>query len=154
MTETLNAEPAGGTFDQLLEALESPSRVGDGNGRGNSGGNGPGGGDDGHDFGPLKRFLIDAFERSAEMQSELTLKATEMVIARVVGLVAEAAAQAVRNDEIVAKTLSEAVAKSIGQNADLAEHVVKLGERVVTLEAEVARLKAQHAAPESERTLQ
>jgi hypothetical protein len=138
MTEqqTLNRDDALAPFRELLGG-------GGAGGRGNDGGDGGGpkggGGDD--DFGPLGRLLLDALRRMGDKQLELTMRAVDDVFARMSGLVTETAAAATRQDEVVAKTLGEAIARSIDRNADLAEHVANFGERVVALERQVAALK-------------
>jgi hypothetical protein len=159
-THVLNNGDADGAFGALLELLEkAPAHAdayvgndnGDNGGRGGNGGDDGGEGDDGDPLGPLRRILAEGFKRLSEHQGELMYRATESINARVgefASLVAATADQATRQDEHLARELSETIARALDQNADLAGHLANFMGRVVALEAEVARLKAQHDGDE------
>jgi hypothetical protein len=138
LSTTLGAE-RDDTFNTLTAALERP--LGEG---GNGGGNGGGTGDGGDAFDPIRQMLRESFQQLAEQQGAFTRQATEVVTEHVRGLTAlvrETAKQAVRGDEAVAKTLSEAVVKSLNRSADIASAVADFGKRIAELEKEIAQLK-------------
>jgi hypothetical protein len=139
MVQVHSQDTERGSFHALVGALErAPSRNGKGapsrNGRGHAhnngggyGGNGNGGGDDGDDLGPLGRALLAAFKRSSELQSELVMRSVQTAI--------EGAGE---TNAIWATGLGEALARALNQNADLAEQLAALAERVATLERQLA----------------
>jgi hypothetical protein len=142
-----------GAFRELTDALKNPrDDEGGGNGNGDNGGGsgrGEGGGDE--SFNRLVRILREGLARVGERQSEFTAKLVEAAFGRVMetlnaqvkDLAGTFVQAAVQGDEAVAKQLGEAVTTSISKNADVAEHCVKLAQRVIKLEAEVASLKEQ-----------
>lgn len=94
-----------------------------------------GGGDRGDGGDPILRAMREGFQRIGEQQAEFVTELTQQVT--------QLADTASRGDEVIANTLGEAVAKSLEQTAYVAGRLADFMERVVALEVEVARLKAQ-----------
>jgi hypothetical protein len=146
------------TFGTLVGALERPLDDGGANGNGGNNGNNGGGGWGGGDesFDRLVKILREGLAQVGERQSDFTAELVEAAFARVLemltaqvkelaGALVEAAVQ---GDKAVVKELGEAVTRSISKNADVAEHLANFMDRVVSLEREVAALKAQRSVDE------
>jgi hypothetical protein len=138
----------GDAIDELLGRIK-------GNGGGSEGGGGGGGGgdDDGHDGGPIRRVILDGLRRLSEMHADLTFRATEATTAAMVETAQRIAAQATRDDEIVAKELAGMISQALSANTRLAEAtadaLAAMDKRLARLEAEVAALKTSSSQEQS-----